>query len=721
MNNTNNFNKIENTIMIEEQLNKELSIYSYTTSDNTCLEYFVGYEIAVILGYKNTTQVIQYISKSNQLQFRDYTGVKIPYLDPRTILISRDGAIEILLKTRKSISADVLQILQKFNIKTPTKKSITQKTQEIQEIQVNDTENNQELDFEEDDEENNELLTYSYISNHICFEYFVGYQIASLVGYKSPHSFITQNISKSNQIIFREYPGPKIPELDPRTILISRDGAIEILLKTRKRISPDVLHLLKEFHIETTNMKCLTKEQQTLSAITNVLKTENFEDQYKIGSYYLDLYFTEYKIVVECDENGHADRKPYKERERMDYVNKELDIDDSNWIRYNPDEKDFDISKMIGRIYIKINEIKFINQSKIDALNESKIVVIPINKKRIRKKKEENDMRQCICCKIDKQKTTNFTRCGVGYLSKCKECSNKILASSFKTYQCSECKDVKNISEFYLRPLSDKVKDGQKPVRSKCKSCFHKAERKFKLALKTNPLIGKKKCVGCEEYHKFDMFLKSNETDDKLSEKCKECFYLDDKNKDCKQCNKCLIVKSYNKFQKDTSKLDGYHTICADCRNLSEISRRKNLCVKVICEYCDKELSCVKSLKSHQKTTIACLQKQGLIVVEKTEKKLISKKVICEYCDKELSSAQSLKLHQKTIDCLQKQGIVVGKKLNGMSKKVIQIDIKTNKIKNTYNSITEAAKSCGLQQKGISGCCMEKQKTCGGFIWKYKE
>ena len=207
----------------------------------------------------------------------------------------------------------------------------------------------------------------------------------------------------------------KEPYLDPRTILISRDGAVEILLKTRKRISPDVLHLLKEFHIETTNMKCLTKEQQTLSAITNVLKTEKYEDQYKIGSYYLDLYFTEYKIVVECDENGHADRKPYKERERMDYVNKELDIDDSNWIRYNPDEKDFDISKMIGRIYTKMKEIKFIN--------ESKIVVIPIKKKQIRKK-EDDDIRQCICCKIDKEKTTNFSRHGTGYLSYCNECSS---------------------------------------------------------------------------------------------------------------------------------------------------------------------------------------------------------------------------------------------------------------------------------------------------------
>ena len=365
--NTNNLNKVEST-MIEEQLNKELLTYYYTTSDNTCLEYFVGYEVATLLGYKNTAHtIITNVSTSNQLQFRDYKGVKEPYLDPRTILISRDGAIEILLKTRKSISADVLQILQKNNIKIPTKKSILKETEKIQ---VNYTENNQELDFEdeEENEKNTELTTYSYISNHICFEYFVGYQIAVLLGYKNITQVI-QNISKSNQLLFSDYPGPKIPYLDPRTILISRDGAIEILIKTRKRISADVLHLLKKFHIETTNMKCLTKEQQTLSAITNALKTEKYEDQYKIGSYYLDLYFTEYKIVVECDENGHADRKPYKERERMDYVNKELDIDDSNWIRYNPDEKDFDISKMIGRIYIKMKEIKFINDSKLSVVS----------------------------------------------------------------------------------------------------------------------------------------------------------------------------------------------------------------------------------------------------------------------------------------------------------------------------------------------------------------
>ena len=150
-------------------------------------------------------------------------------------------------------------------------------------------ENEQEIEFIIEDEENNELTMYSYISNHLCFEYFVGYEIASLLGYKNPKNIITNNVSKCNQLVFRDYPGVKLPELDPRTILITRDGVVEIAIKTRKRVSPDVSYILKKFGIDTTNRKCLTKEQQTLSALTNAFKTEKFEDQFKVGNYYLDM------------------------------------------------------------------------------------------------------------------------------------------------------------------------------------------------------------------------------------------------------------------------------------------------------------------------------------------------------------------------------------------------------------------------------------------------
>jgi very-short-patch-repair endonuclease len=46
-----------------------------------------------------------------------------------------------------------------------------------------------------------------------------------------------------------------------------------------------------------------------------------------VGQYYLDLYFPDYRLVIECDENGHTDRHPSDERERMDFVNKVLEID----------------------------------------------------------------------------------------------------------------------------------------------------------------------------------------------------------------------------------------------------------------------------------------------------------------------------------------------------------------------------------------------------------
>ena len=219
--------------------------------------------------------------------------------------------------------------------------------QEVELVFISDTES-----------EDNELTTYSYINNGYCYEYFVGYEIAALLNYTNTTQVVINNVCKSNQLIFRDYPGVKIPELDPRTILITHDGVVEILLKTRKYISPDVRHLLKKFGIETTNKKCLTKEQQTLSHIANVFKTEKIEDQFKVGSYYLDMYFTEYKIAIEADESGHKDRKPGDERDRMDFVNFELNIDDTHWIRYNPDEYDFDIMKVIGRVHRKIDEIK---------------------------------------------------------------------------------------------------------------------------------------------------------------------------------------------------------------------------------------------------------------------------------------------------------------------------------------------------------------------------
>lgn len=299
-----------------------------------------------------------------------------------------------------------------------------------------DSEDDGDINGKKEQETNDELLEYYYVSNGMMFEYFVGYEIAALLGYKNTTQVIVNSVSKSNQLIFKDYPGTKIPFLDPRTILITRDGAVEILLKTRKRISPDVAHILKKFNIETTNKKCLTKEQQTLSSITDAFKTEKYEDQYKVGNYFLDLYFPDYKLVIECDENGHSDRKPGDERSRMDYINKELKIDDSYWIRFNPDEHNFDVMKVVSKIHNKIKE-KSVSLVQVD--------------------NREEIQRTCNRCFLKKNLEKDFSSTGIGYYVTCKDCKSCIRKEKYElkynliinddsVRKCISCKEEKNLS-----------------------------------------------------------------------------------------------------------------------------------------------------------------------------------------------------------------------------------------------------------------------------------
>ena len=371
--------KLENIVSSEifedyeiiEESDDEYQVLTVYNGGYENKEYFIGSEVCELIGYKNTFRAIQNISDDNKISFKNYTGKKEPKIDARQILINKEGIYELLNINKKVLSDHTINVLNKANI--DISKFIVKAD--------SDSEHESEI------EENGELTMYSYINNGYCFEYFIGFEITSKLGYKNTIQTLV-NVSKQNKLEFKDYPGVKKPKLDPKTILITRDGAIEILLKTRKRISPDVLHMLKEFGITTTNRKCLTKEQQTLSTITDVFKTEKFEDQYKVGNYYIDLYFTEHKIAVECDELGHSDRKPHKERERMDYINEKLEIDDSHWIRFNPDEYKFDISKVIGQIYRKIDEIKEI---KIKKEEEEKYLKLLQEEKKKKPKEEKGE------------------------------------------------------------------------------------------------------------------------------------------------------------------------------------------------------------------------------------------------------------------------------------------------------------------------------------------
>ena len=100
-----------------------------------------------------------------------------------------------------------------------------------------------------------------------------------------------------------------------------------------------------------------TKEQTILNSIKDAFEGEGMQTQYSILGYKIDLYFHKYKLGIEVDELGNADRDLSHEIERHKALEKELNF---VFIRINPDEKNFNIYREMNKInrHIKKREMK---------------------------------------------------------------------------------------------------------------------------------------------------------------------------------------------------------------------------------------------------------------------------------------------------------------------------------------------------------------------------
>ena len=69
----------------------------------------------------------------------------------------------------------------------------------------------------------------------------------------------------------------------------------------------------------------------------------------------VDFYFPKYKLAIEIDELGHADRDPVKKNKRQTEITKYLDC---KFIGINPDKKDFSAYDGLGEIHKFFDEFK---------------------------------------------------------------------------------------------------------------------------------------------------------------------------------------------------------------------------------------------------------------------------------------------------------------------------------------------------------------------------
>jgi very-short-patch-repair endonuclease len=110
---------------------------------------------------------------------------------------------------------------------------------------------------------------------------------------------------------------------------------------------------LKNRYIKQINENCghvnivMTIETQTIGFIENSFSDAlKLKRQKKVGSYYIDLYFEDYNLAIECDENDHNDRCKIYEKNRENFLlEKNITI-----IRYNPNHKNFDLSYVLKAI-----------------------------------------------------------------------------------------------------------------------------------------------------------------------------------------------------------------------------------------------------------------------------------------------------------------------------------------------------------------------------------
>ena len=74
----------------------------------------------------------------------------------------------------------------------------------------------------------------------------------------------------------------------------------------------------------------------------------NMQTQYNVLNCRIDLYFYEYKLTTEIDENGLSDRNIDYNKKIQKAIEQELGC---KFIRIDPDTKDFDVFRAINEIF----------------------------------------------------------------------------------------------------------------------------------------------------------------------------------------------------------------------------------------------------------------------------------------------------------------------------------------------------------------------------------
>ncbi len=252
--------------------------------------------------------------------------------------------------------------------------------------------------------------------------------------------------------------------------------------------------------------------------------------------------------------------------------------------------------------------------------------------------------------------------------------------------KCSKCLLAKPLYEFYILDKNIKEEDFDltneeeneifkvKKYRSSCKQCCNGDGKEHRNKIKEDQFYNKKECDKCKNILSFDNFYRMENKN--LYENCIKCYNQQNSLVNSKQCSECNLILDTENFGIHTGNL--LRTQCKECRNKKIIVKKEENKDEISCEFCNKKIKYKSNLSIHQKTK-ACLKAQGKIESSEKSKPLV----------------------------------------NARSKIVVQYDIATQNEIKTYASIAEAEKETNVNRTNIEKCCKGKNKTAGGYIFKF--
>jgi very-short-patch-repair endonuclease len=173
-------------------------------------------------------------------------------------------------------------------------------------------------------------------------------QIGKILGVKNNRDFL-RRVSDKNKCKFVGISGI------PYRNYVTFNGLKEIVATSRKSMAQTIALDLNMGVIDS-HVHRVTVETRTINFIMECFQGQKMITQYSFDSYRVDLYFPDFKIVVECDEDPTHYSSPIQinhDKNRQLYIERNFHV---RFIRYRPFQESFKISSVVNEIFNSINK-----------------------------------------------------------------------------------------------------------------------------------------------------------------------------------------------------------------------------------------------------------------------------------------------------------------------------------------------------------------------------